>query len=105
MSDIDQAAPASACDSDIWNTLASYSRGSGRYAPRRGAGRTYVYEASWKQVTGMLVWNCTSWQDDFSGVFRGGAMPWPLGDAWEQVRRRIEMEIDRDVDQIGCAGG
>ena len=98
MSAIHLVAPTSRSgNTDICKTPAVVSRASGRYAPPGGNGRTYVYEASWEQMCGFLVWNCTMWKDDLRGVFRGGSMHLPLGDAWEQVRSRIERAIDEDV--------
>jgi hypothetical protein len=69
------------------------SRYSGTYTARRD-GDSYVYEASWQNTAGYLLWNCTIWRSDFLTAFRGGSAPSIGNDPQQRVSAFIEAEIE-----------
>jgi hypothetical protein len=69
------------------------SRYSGKYTARRH-GVSYVYEASWQNTAGYLLWNCTIWRSDFLSAFRGGSAPSSGKDPQQRVSAFIETEIE-----------
>jgi hypothetical protein len=68
-------------------------RYSGKYTAQRDGG-SYVYEASWQNTAGYLLWNCTIWRSDFLTAFKGGSAASSGKDPQRRVSAFIETEIE-----------